>query len=346
MLKLSRRGKKGVFQISGSLAGQRVRESTGTSSEPHAQAILAKRQQEILDRYTWGEQRTATFAEAAVLYLEKGGEERFMNKLLDHFGTMRLSEITDMMVASFAAQTYPKSGVQGINRQVYTPIISVFRAGAKAQPPLCGLPSFTRPKIPKKKAVKYANDDYIARLLPACGGRLRAAVLLITFSAARASEACRLQDADVDWADSSAELLETKNGDPRRVKLPQITMEAMIPLRGTKGPLFGFKTRHSLNQALKRAAARAKLPYMSSHKIGRHAFSARLLRQGKSGKVVQEAGGWKSARLFSETYGHLERSHVDEILAASGDNLAHITKPVENVVEFQKDKKTKATMSR
>ena len=344
MLKLTRRGKKGIFQISGSLANQRVRESTFTSSEPHAQAILAKRQQDILDRYTWGEQRTATFAEAAVLYLEKGGEDRFMIKLLDHFGTMRLSEITDMMIANFAAKTYPKSGPQGINRQVYTPVIAVFRAGAKAQ--LCSLPSFSRPKQPKRKSIKYANDEYLARILPSCGVRLRAAALLVTFTAARASEACRVEDADVDWDDCSVELRETKNGMPRRVKLPPLVMDALVPLRGRKGRLFGLKTRHSLNQALKRAAKRAGVPYLSSHKIGRHAFSARLLRQGKSGRVVQEAGGWKSVRLFTETYGHLERSHVDEIVAASDANLAQITTPSENVVEFQPIKSKKATMSR
>lgn len=346
MLKLTSRGKKGIFQISGSLANERVRESTGTNSRPHAEATLAKRQQEILDRYTWGEQRTATFAEAVVLYLEGGGEDRFMGKLIDHFGTMRLSEITSMMVAKFAASAYPNSGLQGINRQVYTPIIAVFRTAAGAQPPLCAMPMFKRPKLPKRKAVTFARDEHIVKLLPSCSIRLKAAVLTITLTAARASEACRLRDDDVDWDDHSAILRETKNGEPRRVKLPQTVVDALIPLRGTQGPLFGFKTRHSLNQAIERASRRAGLPYLSSHKIGRHAFSARLLRQGKSGKVVQEAGGWKSARLFDETYKHLERSHVDEVVASSDTDLARMTKNIENVVEFPQDTKPKSTMSR
>ena len=60
------------------------------------------------------------------------------------------------------------------------------------------------------------------------------------------------------------------------------------------------------------------MPYLSSpSKIGRHAFAARLLDQGETSKVVMEAGGWKSAPLFNETYGHLERSHVDQIVAAA-----------------------------
>ncbi len=49
---------------------------------------------------------------------------------------------------------------------------------------------------------------------------------------------------------------------------------------------------------------------MSSHRIGRHAFPARLLRDGHSLKLVQEAGGWKAARMVSDHYGHLERSQI------------------------------------
>ena len=219
------------------------------------------------------------------------------------------------------------------------------------------MPMFKRPKQPKRKSVRYAKDDHIAKLLPKCSQRLKAAVLLITFSAARASEACRLKEEDVDWVDGSAVLHETKNGDPRRVQLPPSVLEALIPLRGTKGPLFGFKTRYSLNQAIERASKRAGVPYLSSHKIGRHAFAARLLDQGETSKVVMEAGGWKSAPLFNETYGHLERSHVDQIVAAadaglaakmglSGTSRTQIPTPDENIVEFQQPAKRNATMSR
>lgn len=346
MLTLSRRGKKGIFQISGTLAGERVRESTFTNSEPHAQVILAKRQQEILDRYTWGEQRTATFAEAVVLYLEGGGEDRFINPLLDRFGTMRLADITSMMVAKFAAERYPKSGPQGINRQVYTPIISVFRAGAMAVPPLCALPLFKRPKQPERKSVRYAKDPHIAKLLPKGTQRLKAAVLLLTFTGGRASEICRVVDEDVDWDDGSVILHDTKTKKPRRCQLPPSVLEAMTPLRGAEGPLFGFKTRYSLNQAIERASKRAGVPYLSSHKIGRHAFAGRLLGQGETSAVVMKAGGWKSARNFHDTYEHLERSHVDEIVVGSDAILTQIATPKENVVEFQASTKRKSTMSR
>lgn len=73
MLKLWKRADSPHWQIAGTLRGVRVRESTGTDSRGHAEAILARRQQEILDRAVYGEAATATFAEAVNLYLDLGG---------------------------------------------------------------------------------------------------------------------------------------------------------------------------------------------------------------------------------------------------------------------------------
>jgi hypothetical protein len=59
---------------------------------------------------------------------------------------------------------------------------------------------------------------------------------------------------------------------------------------------------------------RVGLPVMTSHQIGRHAFAARLLRQRKTLKEVQEAGGWSvgSMPMLAATYAHLEMSAVEQ----------------------------------
>ena len=85
--------------------------------------------------------------------------------------------------------------------------------------------------------------------------------------------------------------------------------------------VFGYAGRWSVNQAIERACQRAGVPYLSSHKVGRHAFAARLLRAGHSLKLVQEAGGWRVARMVSDHYGHLERSQISAAIKASGTNL-------------------------
>ena len=344
MLKLIKRGKKGIFQIIGTIGGERYRESTGTNSEPHAQILLTKRQSEILDRLTWGERRTSLFAEAVILYLDQGGEARFADKLNDQFGLKRMSEITQAEVSRFATDAYPKSGPQGINRQVYTPLIAIFRCAHKAG--MCEPPSFTRPRLPKPKAVRFARDDFLAKLLPECNPRLRAATLLVSYTGARATEACRLEDGDIDWQTRSLTLRRTKNGKPRVVAMTGLLYEAMLALRGRPGRLFGYASRFSLNQALARACKRAGLPVMTSHKIGRHGFAARLLRLGHTLKEVQVAGGWDSFRMVAETYGHLERSSVDAAVRGADTELATLLQPSGNVVRIQEAANAKSTMSR
>ncbi|MBY0562213.1 tyrosine-type recombinase/integrase, partial [Hyphomicrobium sp.] len=73
---------------------------------------------------------------------------------------------------------------------------------------------------------------------------------------------------------------------------------------------FGYAARWSVNQAIERVCQSAKLKYYSSHKLGRHAFAARLLESGGTLKEVQEAGGWASIQIVADTYGHLEEQAV------------------------------------
>ena len=325
MLKLWRRpdAVKGTWRIRGTLGGRRYDESTGTDSRPHAEAILARRQKEILDAITWGPERTTCFAEAVNVYLAGGGEARFLEPLVLAFGPRRLADVTQADVIGFIAQRYPATGPQGINRQVYTPLISVYRAAHAAG--MGPLPPFQRlRKIKRRGAIRFATDDDLAVLLPHCSARLAAALLLMSLGGARVSEACRIVDADVDWGRARITLQETKNGEPRVVPAGPVLMAALEPLHGARGPLFGFASRFSVNQALARACLRAGLEVFTSHETGRHAFAARLLGQGFTLLEVQRAGGWKSYRMVAETYGHLERSRLDDLVREAGAKLAQV----------------------
>jgi hypothetical protein len=50
---------------------------------------------------------TATFLEAAVSYMEAGGETRFLGPLIDHFGTTRLDEIDRSAIDGVARLSTP-----------------------------------------------------------------------------------------------------------------------------------------------------------------------------------------------------------------------------------------------
>ena len=52
---------------------------------------------------------------------------RFLTPLIEHFGMRRMVGITDLDVTNFAQLVYPNATPQTINRQVYTPLIAVWR---------------------------------------------------------------------------------------------------------------------------------------------------------------------------------------------------------------------------
>jgi len=81
-LKLVRRPKSPNWIIRGSIGGVRVEESTGVSDKRIAEEMRAKREAEIHKGQIYGRAVTATFAEAALSYLEQGQQE--VHRASDH----------------------------------------------------------------------------------------------------------------------------------------------------------------------------------------------------------------------------------------------------------------------
>lgn len=125
-----------------------------------------------------------------------------------HFGNWRMADIQQADVVAFCKATYPRCGPHGLDRQVFTPLIAIWRRAAKAN--LCEMRLFERPEKPDRKPINPPDDAVIAKLIPHCSLRLAAAVLLMTFTGARVSEACRLTERSIDWARGEATLLRTK----------------------------------------------------------------------------------------------------------------------------------------
>src|SRR6267378_2774609 len=92
-LELKRRPKSPYWIIRGTLRGIRVEESTGTDNKQAAEEIRAKRESEILAESIYGRRAAATFASAALSYLENGGSKRFLEPIIRHFGTTPLAKI-------------------------------------------------------------------------------------------------------------------------------------------------------------------------------------------------------------------------------------------------------------
>lgn len=323
-LKLWRRKASGNWYVTGSVRRERYTESTGTRSRTHAEAYRVKREREILDG-TYLNSAATIFSAAALVYIEKGGEKRFLDPLIARFGPMRLTDITPEMVSTVARELYGQQSAATAKRQFYTPLNSVMRAAHRAQ--MAPLFRFDPPKVKRKAVTQYASDEWLEQFFAHAGFRIACTVLFITLTGARVSEACRLVPEDVLIDRAEAILRITKNGRPRRAPMPPVLVEAMQralvelvkPIKGVDR-VFGYASRFSVNQAIERACARAGITYMSSHKVGRHAFAARLLAKGQSLKLVQEAGGWAQIQVVSESYGHLEQQAIDDaVRGAAGD---------------------------
>ena len=143
-LRLVRRPKSPNWIIRGTLRGFRVEESTGTSDLRAAQEILIKREAEILEQSIHGRRATATFAAAAVSYLEQGGSKRFAAAVISHFGTTPLAKIDQDALDRGAKKLYPDAAPATRNRQFYAIASSILHHAAKrgwCAPPIIERPS-------------------------------------------------------------------------------------------------------------------------------------------------------------------------------------------------------------
>ena len=315
-LKLIKKGK--TRHVDGYVDSRRYRQSTGTASREHAEAFRKSLERDLEDRAYLN---AAIFADAVSYYREKGGEAKYLRPIMPHLEGMRLKDITPSVVSALSLKLYGHCDAATVKRHFYTPINAVMRAGHKAQ--LCPLVVFEGPKI-KRKPIAYADDRWLRTFLEHAFPRIALTVLFMTLTGARVTEACRLAVGDVDLGRGFAILRKTKNGKSRRISLAPLLVDALRPCTSGVGPeatVFGYAERFSVNQAIERVCLKAGIPYLSSHKVGRHAFAARLLAEGKSLRLVQEAGGWSSIQIVADTYGHLEQSMVDDAMRQTGNAL-------------------------
>jgi len=120
------------WYIRGTLRGCRISESTGVSDRKVAEEIKATREAEILKQSIYGRAATATFAEAALKYLQQGGSTKFIEPVIQHFGSTLLAKIDQAAIEQAALKLYPNVTPGTRNRQVYTPTLAVLHHAARS----------------------------------------------------------------------------------------------------------------------------------------------------------------------------------------------------------------------
>jgi hypothetical protein len=174
-LKLVRRPNTPNWVIRGTLRGVRVEESTGTGNRTAAEEIRAKREAEILKASIYGRAATASFAEAALSYLQQGGSRKFLQPVIQYFKTTPLAKIDQDAIEEGAGKLFPNASPATRNRNFYTPTLAVLHHAARKK--LCARPIVKRPK-PSKARVRWLTIEEADRLINATADHLRP---LVTF---------------------------------------------------------------------------------------------------------------------------------------------------------------------
>jgi integrase len=351
-IRLVRRPKSPNWVIRGTLRGIRVEESTGTDKRKVAEEIRAKREAEILAQSVYGRRATATFAEAALSYLENGGDKRFLDKVIEHFGTTPLARIDQDAIDRGAREVYPNASGATRDRQFYTPASAVIKHAAKRG--WCSQFIMERPEKPPGR-VRWITPEQADRLIDACNEHLRPLVIFLLYTGARIGEALWLDWNDVDLARGHVSFpvnptdgRRTKNNEARGVHLHPRVRAALANLPHREGEVFrrpdgtAYERLHedgkdtSAGGRIKRAFAgackRAGIKNFTPHDC-RHTWATWHYAKNRDLLALQKLGGWKTLAMVTR-YAHVnvgELAHTIDNLpweaAEIGGNLGDTASP-------------------
>lgn len=321
-LKIVRRHKSPYWYLRGTIRGIAVDESTQVTERAAAEEIRIRRETELLERSIHGQRQTATFLEAAIMYMENGGSTRFMRPVVDYFGTTLLSKIDQTAIDRAAMALYQDAKPSTRNRQLYTPVSAVLAHAAKRG--LCERIAIERPRQPKGRE-RWLTPDEAERLIGACSGHLKPLVVFMLYTGARVSEAIYLRWHEVDLPRAHVTFLDTKNNEDRGVTLHSRVVAELANLEHRSGAVFrrpdglpytrknnaGGQIKTAFNGACRRAGIQNFRPHDC-----RHTWATWHYAENRNLPALMKLGGWKSERMV------LRYAHVNVAdLAASIEAL-------------------------
>ncbi len=331
-LKIVRRPKSPNWIIRGTVRGIRVEESTGTSERRIAEEIRAKREAELLTQSVYGRRATATFAEAALSYLENGGSRRFLEPVIKHFGTTPLAQVDQDALDRGARKLFPTAAAATRNRQFYTPASAVLHHAARRG--WCGLPVIERPEASSER-VRWLTIDGADSLIEQSAEHLSPLLIFLFYTGARVGEALWLDWRDVELSRAHVTFPKTKNGEARGVPLHPRVIAALANLKHRQGEVFRRpdgkpyeRPKHTndtsagsrIATAFAGACRRAGIVDFHPHDC-RHTWATWHYAANRDLGALQRLGGWKSVRMVLR-YAHVnvgELSHTIDRLP--GGNL-------------------------
>ncbi|PYD65314.1 tyrosine-type recombinase/integrase [Komagataeibacter nataicola] len=226
--------------LRGTVSGQSIFESTGTTDKRVAEEIRRKREAELWNETIYGKRSVITFAEAVTAYLDyhprSQATQRYLLRLLDHFRTTRLTDINQAsLLGAYRAvlRDGDKAALSTKKRAIRTPLQAVLEFGAING--WCDRPSFA-PIPVKKNPKKFMRPEQVSRLVICAAPHLRPLIVFLASTGCRMSEALDLEWKDVDLRGRRATVWQ-KQGRERHVDLPPVALAACrvgVPCEGVR----------------------------------------------------------------------------------------------------------------
>jgi integrase len=249
------------------------------------------------------------------MYLESGGETRFVEPLTNHFGATKLSRIGQSEIDAAARTLYPEAAPATLNRHVYTPIGAILHFAAERG--LCDCRSIRRPKQPPGR-IRWLEPQEAEALISACAPHLRPLVIFLLYTGARLSEALYLDWRYMDLRRGQVSFTNTKNGEARGVPLHDRVIAALANLDHRDDEVFRRPDGRPYNRkangggqiktAFKGACRRAGITNFTPHDC-RHTWATWHYAANRNLKALMELGGWKSEAMLLR-YAHVNTEHL------------------------------------
>ncbi len=280
-----REGRSKYWRVRGTYLGVYVDRSTETADRRVAARLLAGWRDQI-ERGEISGRAELTFDQAALSYMQAGGDSRFVAKITDYVTKKAAAEIGQAYVDQMAADLYPGASLATRNRQVYTPVKAIL-AHAK-------IPNqIDRPAggdgAERHIWLEPAEFDRLHKAAQQIDAQLALLLLVIFYTGLRLAEALSIDRKKIEVGRETMFVGKTKNGLPRPVYLPPVLVGALSTelAKADTGPL--FRTLPALRKTggsrfykpvYDAYAAAGVDPQGAPFHIGRHSFGRNMTRAG------------------------------------------------------------------
>ena len=315
-LKIYRRKGSLVWQYRGTLAGRRLRGSTGASDKETAQRIASAVEDKFWKRGLDGKEKALTWPKAVALYVGAGKSSRYLLRLTTYWKDVRIADINGGAIRQAAIDLYPNSKNSSRNTQVITPTLAVINHCAELQ--LCQPLRMKRLKI-DTKIKKPVTLEWINEFRRHADRHDIAVLAAFMFgTGARISEALAVRWSDIDFGRRKVVIRQTKLGNEREAHLPTDLLVALGNLPRDREPFAIAYT--TAREAWERTTKAAGIEPLTFHSC-RHGFATALHHKGVGVKTIAKVGGWKSAKQLFDTYLHADEDATitDRIFDTTSD---------------------------